>query len=259
MRLALVTQDEPFYLPPALEAFCIARREDIVALIILPAFNERLTATAGRLYEFYGPVDFLRLAARFAWARLADHLNGLASLTRPYSALDVAQRHDISVFQPANINATEFVATLRDEIRPDLLVSIAASQILKRQVLEVPPLACINLHSAPLPRYQGMMPNFWTMLHNEPEAAVTVHYMVEKLDAGDIIVQLPVPIHPTDSLHDLMVRSKRVGVQALLKAVDEIERGTVQPRALDASQATYFSFPRRVDADRLRRTGRALL
>src|SRR5204862_223532 len=97
---------------------------------------------------------------------------------------------------------------------------IAASQILRKAVLGTPRLGCINLHSAPLPRYQGMMPNFWTMVEGEPEAAVTVHYMVEKLDAGDIILQRAVPIRPPDSLHDLMVRSKVVGVEALLEAVD---------------------------------------
>ena len=50
------------------------------------------------------------------------------------------------------------------------------------------------------------MPAFWTMLHGEPEATVTVHYLVEKLDAGDIVLPWPVPILPTDSLHDLMRR-----------------------------------------------------
>ena len=97
------------------------------------------------------------------------------------------------------------------------------------------------------------------MVHDEPEAAVTVHYMVEKLDAGDIIVQLPVPIYPTDSLHDLMVRSKQIGVQAMLQAVEQIEQGTVQRHPMDTSQATYFSFPKRVDAQRLRQAGRSLL
>lgn len=259
MRIALVTQEEPFYLPPALEALCQARQKELVALIILPSFNEDLRATAGRLYEFYGPWDFIRLAERFIWARIANNLNRLAPLTRPYSAVDVARRYAIPVYRPPKINATEFVTTLRDEIRPDLLVSVAASQILKKPVLEVAPLGCINLHSAALPRYQGMMPNFWTMLHNEPQAMVTVHYMVEKLDAGDIIVQLPVPIYAEDSLHNLMVRSKQMGVQALLKAVEQIEAGTVQKQSMNINQATYFSFPRRVDAQRLRRMGRALL
>jgi methionyl-tRNA formyltransferase len=259
MRIALVTQEEPFYLPPALDALCTARQKDIAALIILPSFNEGLRATAGRLYEFYGPRDFTRLTGRFTWARIADNLNNLATLTRPYSAVDVARRYDIPIYKPGKINATEFVATLRDEIRPDLLVSVAASQVLKQRVLEVPPMGCINLHSAPLPRYQGMMPNFWTMLHNEPEAMVTIHYMVEKLDAGDIIVQLPVPIYPGDSLHNLMVRSKQIGVQAMLEAVEQIEQGTVQRQPMDKNRATYFSFPTRIDGQRLRQRGHALL
>ena len=259
VRIVLVTQEDPFYLPPALDAFCRARRKDVVGLIILPAFNERLTATAGRLYAFYGPWDFLRLGMRYAGAIVANRLNGLRPITRPYSAHDVARRHGIPIHRPAKINAPEFIEVLRTTIRPDLLVSIAASQILRKGVLQTPPLGCINLHSAPLPRYQGMMPNFWTMVEGEREAAVTVHYMVERLDAGDIVLQRAVPILPGDSLHDLMVRSKVVGVAALLEAVDQIERGTVAARPMDATRATYFSFPKRADAQRLRRMGRALL
>jgi methionyl-tRNA formyltransferase len=259
MRIVIATQEDPFYLPPALDALCRARGRDVVGIIILPAFNEGLRDTAGRLWEFYGPVDFMRLGVRFAGAKLADRVNAILPLTRPYSARDVARRHHVPVHAPPKINAPEFVKTLAEEIRPDLLISVAASQILRRGVLEVPRHGCINLHSAPLPRYQGMMPNFWTMVHGEPHATVTVHYMVEKLDAGDIILQRPVPIGPGDSLHDLMVHSKEIGVEALLEAVRQIEEGRVVRRAMDPAQATYFSFPKRADAERLRRMGRALL
>jgi methionyl-tRNA formyltransferase len=259
MRITLITQEEPFYLPPALDTFCAVRQNDISAIIILPTFNEKLFATARRLYDFYGFINFARLVGRYSWAKMADRLNGWRTLTRPYSATNVAHRYGIPVYRPEKINKASFVETLREEIRPDLLISLAASQILKRNILGVPPLGCINLHSAPLPRYQGMMPNFWTLVHSEPEAAVTVHYMVEKLDAGDIILQRSVPIYPSDSLHDLMVRSKKVGVQALLEAVKQIEQGTVKPQSMDINQATYFSFPKRVDAQRLRQMGRTLL
>lgn len=259
MRIALVTQEEPFYLPPALDAFCQARRSEVVAMIVLRAFDEGLVDTARRLYEFYGPFDFTRLVARFASTKLADRANRVRPILAPRSARDVGRRHDIPLYFPDSVNAPEFVRVMQSEIRPDLVVSIAASQILRREILSIPPLGCINLHSAPLPRYQGMMPNFWTMVHGEREAAVTVHYMVENLDAGDILVQLPVPIHPTDSLHALMVRSKHVGVQALLIAVSQIERGIIQARPMDDSRATYFSFPKRNDALRLRRMGHRLL
>ena len=117
MRIALVTQEEPFYLPPALDALCATRQKDIVALIILPSFNETLRATAKRLYEFYGPRDFIRLAGRYIWAKIADRFNRVTPprgpWARPYSAVDVARRHAIPIYQPPKINAPEFVAVLR--------------------------------------------------------------------------------------------------------------------------------------------------
>lgn len=259
MRIALATQEDPFYLPRALDAFCAARRGDVCALIKLPAFSENLLATAKRLFEFYGFVDFTRLAIRYTGAKAAGLMNGWRPWARPYSADDVARRHQIPLYEPAQINAPVFLEILREEIRPELIVSIAASQIFKANVLQVPRLGCINLHSAPLPRYQGMMPNFWTLVEGEPHATVTVHYMVEKLDAGDIILARPVPIYSTDSLHDLMVRSKEIGVETLLEAVRQIEHGTERRKPMESERATYFSFPKRADAQRLRQKGHRLL
>jgi methionyl-tRNA formyltransferase len=180
-------------------------------------------------------------------------------LTRPFSAADVARRHKIPVYPISKINAADTVSFLANTVRPDLIISIAASQIFRSAVLRLPVHGCINLHSAPLPRYQGMMPNFWAMVNGEKETAVTVHYMVEKIDAGNIVIQRSVPITPSDSLHDLMVRSKQIGAQAVLDAISQIENGTVKTRPLDTTQATYFSFPTRTDAQRLRAQGRRLL
>jgi methionyl-tRNA formyltransferase len=259
MRIALVTQAEPFYLPPAIDSLCSQRGQDIVALIILPAFNETLIDNARRLYEFYGPSDFIKVVRRFIWTKLASTLNIFFQITRPYTIREIGQKYGIPVYEPANLNSPTFFEELKSEIYPDLIISVAASQVFKKIILDIPKLGSINLHSAPLPRYQGMMPNFWMMLNDEAEGAVTVHLMAEKLDAGEILVQLPVPIYPSDSLHDLMVRSKKMGVQALLQAVDQIERGTAQPRSMHMEQATYFSFPKRDDVRKLRQKGRSLL
>ena len=259
MRIALITQEEPFYLPAALDAFCGTRGDQLVGMVILPSFNESIWKTARRLLEFYGPFDFCRLCRRFVWARILDQLDRFRPRGRAYSAGAVARRHGLPVWRPPNVNAAEFLDVLRTRVKPDLLVSIAASQIFRKPLLEIPPLGCINLHSAPLPKYQGMMPNFWTLVHGEPNAAVTVHMMAEKLDAGDILLQKPVEIRPADSLHDLMVRSKKIGVQALNEAIQLLEQGKANPVPMDTDQATYFSFPKREDAKRLRSQGRSLL
>jgi len=256
MRIVIVTQEEPFYLPPFLARLAQARRSDIVGMVILPPFNESLLDVGKRLYELYGPWDFTIQCVRFAWAKFLNLLNRVHPITRPYSAVDVARRYQIPIYTPEKINAPDFVQILREEIRPDLLVSVAASQIFKKRVLEVPSLGCINVHTAPLPRYQGMLPTFWAMLHEELETAVTVHYMVEKLDAGEIILQEPVPIRSEDTLHTLIVRTKQIGAELVLRAIQQIESGEVHSFPMDPDQATYFSFPKRADAQRFRALGR---
>jgi methionyl-tRNA formyltransferase len=256
MRIVVVTQDEPFYLPSFLERLAEARGNNIVAMVILQPFDETLLDVGRRLYRFFGPMGFAVECFHFALAKGLDFLNQLRPMFRPYSAADVARRHGIPVLRPADINAAEFTEVLRDKIRPDLLVSVAASQIFKSEILSIPHLGCINVHSAPLPRYQGMMPNFWAMLHGEKLTAVTVHYMVEKLDAGDIILQEPVPIQSEDTLHSLIVRSKAIGANVLLAAIKQIEDGTADARPMPADGATYFSFPKRQDAERFRAQGR---
>jgi methionyl-tRNA formyltransferase len=256
MRIALVAQEDPFYLPPAVMAICEARKSDVVALVVLKSFNETMRDTARRLYEFYGATDFARLAARYAKAKL---INRFGRCDRPYSVSGIASRLDIPLYTPEKVNSPEFLETLRTEIKPDLILSVAASQVFRRRLLSIPPLGCINIHSAPLPKYQGMMPVFWTLYHGEKAGCVTIHYMDVELDAGDIILQRSVDISPTDSLEDLMIRSKEVGVTAVLEALDMIEHDRVQRIKMDTSRASYFSFPKRIHAADLRARGRRLL
>lgn len=256
MRIAIVTQDEPFYLPAFLERIAQARGKDIVAMVILKPFNEKLQDTVQRAYNLYGPWDFLVYGFRFAGLKAMDVLSHFLPLGGPWSVTDVARRHSIPVYRPKNVNAPAFLGVLSQDIRPDVIVSVAASQVFKKDILSLPQYGCINVHTAPLPRYRGMLPTFWVLLNGEKETAVTVHYMTEKLDDGDIIRQESVPISPDDTLDSLIRKTKRVGAEVLLQALDDIERGTVTRRPNDASQATYFSFPTREDAQRFRAQGR---
>jgi methionyl-tRNA formyltransferase len=256
LRIVIVTQDEPFYLPPFLSRLVQAKRAEIVGLVILRPFDESLLDVGRRLYGLMGLKAFAVECAHYAWARGLDLLNRVVPVSRPYSAADVARRHQLPVYRPRDINSASFHQVLRDEIRPTLLVSVAASQILRKRVLSLPALGCINVHSAPLPRYQGMMPSFWALLHGEHQTAVTVHYMVEKLDAGGILLQEPVPIQPDDSLSDLMVRSKRIGVGTLLRVIEQMQAGTADVRPMPSEKATYFGFPSREDGRRFRAQGR---
>lgn len=256
MRIAIVTQDEPFYLPAFFSRLVKARKKDIAAIIILMPFNERFLDSVGRAYVLYGPRDFVRYGFRFAFIKGMNLLSRFVPVGGPWSVLDVARREGIPVYAPGNINDPDFRRILAEEIQPDLIISIAASQVFKSEILALPPKGCINIHSAPLPRYRGMFPSFWALYNDEAETAVTVHYMTSKLDDGDIIRQEPVVIPPGISLEGLIRTSKRAGVEVLLKALADIEAGAVRRKPNDPAEATYFSFPTREDARRFRAKGK---
>ena len=104
----------------------------------------------------------------------------------------------------------------------DLIVSIAASQIFQKDVLELPKYGCINIHNARLPKNRGMMPCFWALLNydKEPYSAMTIHRMNEKLDDGEIILQEEFKLDPNESLYDLLVRTKKMNAHLLMKVLD---------------------------------------
>ena len=256
MRIAIVTQDEPFYLPAFLERIAQARGKDIVAMIILRPFNEKLWDTVRRAYNLYGPWEFLVYGLHFVWLKAMNVISRFLPLGGPWSVADVARRHGIPVYCPENINAPAFLTVLSQDIRPDLIVSVAASQVFKKDILALPRYGCINVHTAPLPRYRGMFPTFWVLLNGEKETAVTVHYMTERLDDGDIIRQEPVPILAGDTLESLIRRTKRIGAEVLLQALEDIEQDRVVRKPNEVSQATYFGFPTREDAQHFRALGR---
>ena len=107
------------------------------------------------------------------------------------------------------------------------------------EILRLPPEGCVNVHAAPLPRYRGMLPTFWVLYEREPETAVTVHYMNEKLDDGPIILQESVPIREGETQRSLMRRCKIVGARLLSQTIDLVEMGEVRTRPNPREEATY--------------------
>ena len=157
------------------------------------------------------------------------------------SASDVLERVSAA-------NAPAFVERLRTQA-VDLLVSLACPQILRRDVLSVPPRGAINLHGALLPDYRGLLPAFWVLANGEPHTGATVHYMHEEVDLGPVILQERVPIRPDDTVHTLVQRTKlEVGVPPLVRALEQIEQGADRPTDPRAGRA--FGYP---DADAIRR------
>ncbi len=245
MKIEFLTQDDPLYVLPFFEEFFrnYASGFDILQVSSSRAMGKRPRRQLFReLVGLYGPLGMVRIGAEIAGSRLlgvlprdrdANDFRTLAQLCRaygvPYRAIE-------------SPNAKEFLLGARER-KAEVIVSVACPYILKEQLLNLPPLGCVNIHHAPLPRYKGMMPTFWQMYHGEKKVGVTVHYMAAKVDEGAALLQDQLDIEPGESLDHLIRRSKRHGAHCMAWVLRQIQSGTQQAIPLNHSEGSYFTFP----------------
>lgn len=151
---------------------------------------------------------------------------GKAMACSPVKELAVSR--DIPVFTPEKLRLPENVEVIR-EADPDMIIVAAFGQILPKSVLDIPKWGCINVHASLLPKYRGAAPIQWSILDGEQETGVTIMYMNEGLDTGDILLQQEVPIAADEtggSLHDKLAIA---GAEALVRAIPGILDGSLTP------------------------------
>jgi len=144
----------------------------------------------------------------------------------------------VPILQPARVRDRQAIEEIR-ALQPDAIVVIAYGQILPREVLEIPRIACLNLHASLLPRWRGAAPIQAAIAAGDPQTGITVMYMAEGLDTGDILLQREIDILPTDTgglLHD---RLARIAPETLLKAFQMLARGNAPRISQDNALATY--------------------
>ncbi len=168
--------------------------------------------------------------------------------TRPSdnSLQEFAEERNIPVLVPYNVNADAFVAQVK-ELRPDLNISMSYNQILRQPIIDTAPLGFINCHAGKLPRYRGRNVINWALINNETEIGLSVHYVDEGIDTGDIILQECLPIAWTDGYGDVLDAATTAFPPLLTRAVDLLAEGTAPRVPQNHDQATYFSGRREGD------------
>jgi methionyl-tRNA formyltransferase len=144
----------------------------------------------------------------------------------------------VPILQPARVKDRQAIEEIR-ALQPDAIVVMAYGQILPREVLEIPRVACLNLHASNLPRWRGAAPIQAAIAADDPETGITVMYMAEGLDTGDILLQRRIDILPTDtggSLHD---RLAQIAPETLLEALQMLANGNAPRIPQDNALATY--------------------
>ena len=155
------------------------------------------------------------------------------------SVAELARARDIPVFAPPNVNDDEWYERI-SALQPNLIFSFYYRHLIRTRILDLPKLGAYNLHGSLLPKYRGRAPINWAVLHGETETGATLHAMVARPDAGDIVDQERVPIGPQDTAQAVFAKVTAAARVVLERQLENLLAGRAPRRPQDDAQATYF-------------------
>lgn len=169
-----------------------------------------------------------------------DKPKGRGKKLQPTPVKALAEANNIPVYQPERIKDDEFTDFL-ETIEADIYVVVAYGQLLSQRILDIPKYGCVNVHGSLLPKYRGAAPIQWSIIDGEEKTGVTIMYMVRKCDAGDMILKREIEIDPEDTYETLHDKMAPVGAEALIDALNLIEKGEAKAERQDDSLSCYAS------------------
>ncbi len=152
---------------------------------------------------------------------------------------EAAAEHGFAVAYSEDLG-TGGVEELAERLAPDLILSVFYRDLLSARVLAAARLAALNLHPSLLPAYRGRAPINWVLVNGETETGITLHHMVAKADAGDVVAQRAVPIAPRDTALSLYLKVEQAGIELLAEALPLVAAGRAPRIPQDLSRSTYF-------------------
>jgi methionyl-tRNA formyltransferase len=247
VNVVFLTVDDPLYLPPFFERVLAARGDVSAVFVVPPLYKDQTSRNAAWRY-----------ARTFGWRAAASlALRVVGSRLKRESVERVAKRHGVLCERVADVNDAAFLERLR-RLETDLIVSVACPQLFRRPLIELATHGCLNVHGAILPEYRGVLPSFWMLANGETLAGVSVFFVDEAIDAGELCGQRRFTIRPHESLDAFIRRSKAEAAELLLDVLRDVEDGTVVRTPLDLAAGSYYSWPDRAAVRRFHAAGHSL-
>lgn len=159
----------------------------------------------------------------------------------------VAESKNISVFNTDNINTPEFIEKLK-ALEADLFLVVAFGQLFKKGVLELPKIACLNVHASLLPRWRGAAPIQYALLNGDTKTGVSIQKMVLKLDAGDVLHSKEISLTGVETTDTLTQALSVLGGEALVEAIQKIESKKYSFNPQNESEVTFSPKIQKEDA-----------
>ena len=252
MKIFIITMDDPVYTIPFIREIIKNRNNDIIGVAVSEGDRMRIGKKRSKLVYLVslmlimGPIHFIKYSMITLQFKMKKKLSKLFKFIRSPSVLNFAETNNIATYEIKTPNSKAFLKTL-SELKPDVIINQSQS-IIKKNLLKIPTIGVLNRHNALLPKNRGRLTPFWVLYKEETETGVSIHFVDEGIDSGDIVVQERFDVHPSDTFNTIVKKNYEIAPKAMLKALDILETGNYEVIKNDETRATYNTVPSFKDA-----------
>lgn len=259
MKVVIFTQNDMFFIPKNLKK--IIDLEEVQEIVVIDSKKGSLINKKFQFYEWFGLFQCAKIGTMIIIRKIINFFDFLFNykLIKGIGCLENLARKENIVFRIVkNVNSNDFVKHI-ESLKPDLIISFSAPQIIKEPLLSIPKYGIINLHCSYLPYYRGLFPSFWVLYNEEKMSGATVHYMDNKIDNGPIIAQEKISIENCKSIFSVNKKTKKLGGELILYVMKCIKENKLNLKENNISNGSYYSWPTESEAKEFRMKGFKLI
>lgn len=231
LNVFIISQEEPFYIPKVIRYLAEHQINDykLIGATRLQPHRKNKTMKdwfleRSKLYSYSELfITFFMLCYTKMWYKLLSAI-GIYS---PYSVKAVYQKYQIKEYVTKDINSEDYLKQISG-LEIDVIISISPPQLFEKQLLQLPKVACINAHGTLLPRHRGVFGSWWMLFNEDNEIGTTIHIMVEKLDAGEIIWQQAAPMPKKATQYSIAYHTKKIMAEGLVTTLSNFANNGIQ-------------------------------
>lgn len=261
LKVFIISQEEPFYLPKVIR-FLLENKSDhfeIIGATRLKPHRKNKTMKDWFLERtsVYSYGELFITFCFFIYAKIWSKVKAKFTGRNYFSVGHTYKEHGIKKIHTEDINSKEYLNQLKG-LDIDVILSISPPQLFKKELLSLPNLYCLNAHGTLLPRHRGVFGSWWMLYENDKEIGTTIHTMVEKLDAGEILWQKAIPTPENATQYSIAYHTKKIMAQGLIELLNEISKGTESPITPKYTQS-YHRAPTKEEGKDFHKKGKKII
>jgi len=237
LRVHIISQEEPFYIPKVIRYLVEHQNEnfEIVGATRLQPHRKNKTMRDWLLErtQIYTYWELFITTCFFVYCKIIYKLLAKVGIDNPFSVKHIYAKHSVNEITTADINSSAYLSKLK-ALNIDVVLSISPPQLFGKELLNLPNKFCLNAHGTLLPRHRGVFGSWWMLFEGDKEIGTTIHTMVEKLDAGEIVWQKEILMPVEATQYAIAYHTKKIMSEGL---VDTLDKLNVQ--SLDVIKSPY--------------------